>query len=266
MAGITGTNGKTTTSYLLKHLLEGSFGPSGLLGTIEYLIGRHRYQATRTTPDVSTNHKLLREMILCGCKAGVMEVTSHALEQGRIREIDYDVLIYTNLTQDHLDYHQTMEAYAAAKSVLFKNRKKKEPVALVNGDCPWVEKVTGGTPFRRITYGLTNSCSLKAENIRFSAEGTTFLVSYEGNEREVFTPLVGRFNVYNTLAAMGVLLIKRENLDQIAELVQTFPGVPGRLESIENQLGIQVYVDYAHTDDALKNVLRSLRELTSGKF
>ena len=117
--GVTGTNGKTTTSYLVKHLLDGTFGPSGLLGTIEYLIGRHRYQATHTTPDIATNHKLLKEMVLQGCTAGVMEVTSHALDQGRVKEIDYDAVVYTNLTQDHLDYHGTMEAYAAAKSLFF---------------------------------------------------------------------------------------------------------------------------------------------------
>ncbi len=266
VVGITGTNGKTTTSYLVKHLLDGTFGPSGLLGTIEYLIGRHRYQATHTTPDVATNHKLLREMVLQGCKAGVMEVTSHALDQGRVKEIDYDVVVYTNLTQDHLDYHESMETYAAAKSALFRQKKNKKTVAVINADCPWAEKITGQSPFPKITYGISNQADLMAENLRFSSTGTEFTLVYKGAKREVLIPLVGRHNVYNTLAAIGVLLAKNIDLDAIVDRVGTFPGVRGRLEPIENSLGIQIYVDFAHTEDALRNVLKSLRELTQGKI
>ena len=264
--GVTGTNGKTTTSYLVKHLLDGTFSPSGLLGTIEYLIGRHRYQATHTTPDIATNHKLLKEMVLQGCTAGVMEVTSHALDQGRVKEIDYDAVVYTNLTQDHLDYHGTMEAYAAAKSLLFQQSKSKKTVAVINSDCPWSKIVTGPSTFPKITYGIDQQSDLKAENLRFSPQGTAFTLNYQGKSWEVTSPLIGRHNVYNVLAAIGVLLVKKIDVQSIVERLSTFPGVRGRLESVENTLGIQVYVDFAHTEDALRNVLKSLRELTKGKI
>jgi len=266
VVGITGTSGKTTTSYMIKHLLDGTYGPSGLLGTIEYLIGRHRYQATHTTPDVATNHKLLREMVIHGCKAGVMEVTSHALTQGRVKEIDYDVVVYTNLSQDHLDYHDSMESYAAAKQTLFQEIGNKKTTAVINIDCSWSNTITGSSPFPKITYAISQTADLMAKDLQFSAVGTTFTLVYKGQEHIVNLPLVGRYNVYNALAAFGVLLTKNIPLETLIERIKTFPGVRGRLEPIENHLGLQIYVDFAHKEDALRNVLKSLRELTKGKI
>ena len=147
MVGITGTNGKTTTSFVVKNLLENWAGPCGLIGTIEYIVGKHRYQATHTTPDVITNHKMLREMVSQGCRSAVMEVSSHALDQGRVDQIDFDVAIFSNLTLDHLDYHETMEKYGNAKKLLFQglgkmeSKKKTGKWAIVNQDSPWTPRL-----------------------------------------------------------------------------------------------------------------------------
>jgi len=212
MVGITGTNGKTTTSFLVKHLLDNVAGQSGLIGTIEYIIGSHRYQATRTTPDVSTTHKMLREMALQGCKNAVMEVTSHALDQRRVDYIEFDVAVFTNLTLDHMDYHQTMDVYAHAKNKLFRSlnpsKKKKchafPKCAIVNIDSPWYETMLEGCKANVITYGLSNRADLSAENIKLTPKGTTLTLNYKGHRVSLEWPLVGRFNTYNCLAATAV--------------------------------------------------------------
>jgi len=194
MVGITGTNGKTTTSFLVKHLLDTLDAPCGLIGTIEYIIGIHRYQATRTTPDVVSNHKMLREMRLHGCQSGVMEVTSHALDQRRVDNIAFDVALFTNLTQDHLDYHGTMENYAAAKNLLFRSLDLTKH-AIVNRDSPWYEKMVEGCKARILTYGIETQTDLQATDILLHPAGTRFTLHYQGRSFLVETPLVGRFNV-----------------------------------------------------------------------
>ncbi len=267
MVAFTGTNGKTTSSYLAKHLLDRFHGPSGLMGTIEYIIGRHRYRPTHTTPDVCSNQKLLREMTLQACSSAVMEVTSHALVQGRVDEIDFDVAVFTNLSQDHLDYHKTMENYAKAKNILFRRlteshpRKKGKRCAFVNGDASWLDQILEQCQVPILRYGLKCEYDLYASNIEMSANGSRFTMHWQGKEAKVFTPLVGRFNIYNTLAACAPSLVQGANLKKVAKEVGTFEGVPGRLERIPNELGIEVYVDYAHTDEALKEVLAALKEL-----
>lgn len=270
MVGITGTNGKTTTSFLIKHMLDKLLGPCGVIGTVEYIIGKHRYQATLTSPDVTMNHKLLREMVLQGCQSAVMEVTSHALEQGRARFIDFDVAVFTNLTVDHLDYHQTMDNYCLAKQKLFKNlevkpsKEKKKPlpkIAVVNADSPWKDKLLDGCKSKIMTYGIDNKADLRATDIHMTSEGTTFNLSYQGKTLPCRSPLVGRFNVYNVLAAVGVILSRQVSLEDVVPMIATFVPVPGRLERVYNDLGLKIYVDFAHTDDALTNVLECLREL-----
>jgi len=204
MVGITGTNGKTTSSFLIKHLLDHLDGPCGLIGTIEYIIGQHRYQASRTTPDVCTNHKLLREMVRQGCHSAVMEVTSHALDQGRVQHIDYDAAVFTNLSLDHLDYHQTMENYCNAKTKLFsslnsssRRNKKFAKTAIVNADNPWHKQMLKECSVRAITYAIENSADLRALDINLTAKGTSFTLSYGGESVPCYWPLTGRFNVYN---------------------------------------------------------------------
>lgn len=275
MVGVTGTNGKTTTSFLIKHLLDQLQVPAGLVGTIEYIIGQHRYQATRTTPDVISNHKMLREMIRQECKSAVMEVTSHALEQGRVYGIDFDVAIFTNLTLDHLDYHQTMENYCLAKNKLFrllkKDKSKKKvkqfpTTAVINADSPWCEKIGEGCQAAILTYGIDHPADLQALDICLTPSGTKFKLKYKGQVIDCFWPLVGRFNVYNYLAAISVGLVRNVPLEKLTSLMATFSAVPGRLEPVENALGLKIYVDFAHTDDALINVFETLTEFKTGKI
>lgn len=274
MVGVTGTNGKTTTSFLVKYFLDSLEQPCGLIGTIEYIIGEYHYQATHTTPDVVTNHKLLREMILHGCKSAVMEVTSHALDQGRTACIDYDVAIFTNLSLDHLDYHQTMDAYCTAKNKLFislgqdkKNNAKKFPkYAVVNADSPWHLKILNNCKASILTYGIENTADLRASNIVLSGSNTRFDLTYQGKTISCVWPLIGRFNVYNALAAVAVCLCKGESLDKIKELIRHCPSVVGRLQPVPNGLGLKIFVDFAHSDEALANVLETLHELKRGKI
>ncbi len=273
MVGVTGTNGKTTISYLLKHLFDSLGMNCGLIGTIEYLIGDHAVRATHTTPDVTTNHKLLREMANHQCKAAVMEVTSHALHQGRVQEISFDVGIFTNLSPEHLDYHKTMEAYCQEKRKLFTSidpdNKKKEhypKAVVVNADDAWSEEVVEGCRVPMITYGIVNAADLKAENIQLGAEGITYTLVYKGDQYPVSLPLIGRFNVYNSLATIGCGISQGIPLNKILKSVKSFPPVPGRLECVPNSRGLKIFIDFAHTPDALRNVLKCLKELTEGKL
>lgn len=274
MVGITGTNGKTTSSFLIKHLLDAVDPSCGLIGTIEYIIGAHRYQATRTTPDVSTNHKMLREMVNQGCNNAVMEVTSHALDQKRVDGIDFDTTVFTNLTLDHLDYHHTMEAYANAKNQLFRSlnpHKKKtarafNKTAVVNIDSTWHKRILEGCIAEVITYGLSNAADLTAKEITFSPKGTSLRLCYKDQQAPLHFPLIGRFNVYNCLAATAVGLCRGIPLDTIAEIMASSPSIAGRLEAVPNSLGLKIYVDFAHSDDALINVLECLQEIKTGRI
>ena len=268
--GVTGTSGKTTTTFLIKHLLDTLGKQSGLIGTIEYINGQRRYPATRTTPDVISNHKMLREMKHHGCEAAVMEVTSHALDQNRVELIDFDVAVFTNLTLEHLDYHKTVEAYAAAKQKFFlslNSKNKKSPkVACFNADSPWSAYMSEGCKAKILTFGCVENADFKAENIALTPSGTHFDLIYLGEKRKAFTPMAGRFNVYNALGAIAALASQGHPLDKILDALKTFPGVPGRLELVANPLNLKVFVDFAHKEDALINVLDCLKEFKVGKI
>jgi len=267
MVGITGTNGKTTTSFLIKNLLDCFKGPCGLIGTIEYIVGDQRHQATRTTPDVTSNHKLLREMVNHGCRSAVMEVTSHALTQGRVDNIEFDVAVFSNLTLDHLDYHGSMENYANAKRHLFqglrrgKNKKKKPAWAIVNQDSPWTPHMLEGCAANVLSYGIDQPADLKASNICLEKEETRLTVTYKKETIDCSWPLVGRFNVYNCLAAMAVALSQKLSLETVVGYLSKMTFIRGRLQPVKNALGIRIYVDFAHSDDALINVLTTLKEI-----
>lgn len=272
MIGITGTNGKTTTSFIIKYLLDAFQGPCGLIGTVEYLVGRHRYEATRTTPDVSMNQLLLREMVKQSCRSCVMEVTSHALDQGRVDKIDFDVAIFSNLSLDHLDYHKTMEQYCLAKSQLFKKlgkevrNKSKHKVAVINSDSPWSAMVSEGCQGQLLTYSVDAQADLKASDIFMNRDGTSLNLHYQNETYSCSWPLIGRFNVYNCLAAIGAALACQFPIEAIIEKMTTLPPVRGRLEPVKNSLGYNIYVDFAHSDDALKNVLECLKELNPSRI
>lgn len=272
--GITGTNGKTTTSFFIKHLLDALEGPCGLIGTIEYIIGQSRYQATRTTPDCALLHKMLREMVIQGCRDAVLEVTSHALQQGRVDLIDFDCAIFTNLTEEHLDYHRTMDEYCESKKRLFSSmdpskRKKIHPYAkwaLVNSDSPRHEAFIKSATCEVVTYGIDKPAMLSAQDIALSPEGSRFSVCFQGEKVPFFIPMAGRYNIYNALAAIGTALCRKHALPLIAKAMQGSFAVPGRLESIENALGLHIYVDFAHTPDALLNVCKCLKEFQKGRL
>lgn len=272
MIGMTGTKGKTTTTRMIKHFLDDFYGPCGLLGTIDYIIGNRRLPAKLTTPDLFSTYQMLREMVEGGCRSAVMEVSSHALTQGRVEGIDYDIAVFSNLTLDHLDYHGTMEEYCEAKSLLFsklgKNRRKKTSPkkAIVNGDSPWTKKIVKNCQEALLTYGFNQNVDLRAFDGELKPEGTLFKVAYEEQIEEVFLPLIGRFNVYNALGAIAVALTRGMSLKEIKERLKTVPPVPGRLQPIQNDLGINIFIDFAHTDDALINVLETLQELKKGRI
>lgn len=263
--GVTGTNGKTTTTYLIKHLFDALGIPCGLIGTIEYIIGGHHFEAERTTPDAITNQKLFKEMVKQGCRAAVMEVSSHGLEQGRVDQIEFDAAVFTNLSQDHLDYHHTMEAYAAAKAKLFSNLGEGK-IAIANRDSSWFSEIIRKCPAPIFTYGFTPEADLMAHDIKLTPGSTGFKVTYQKECVSFSWDLIGRFNISNCLAAIAVCLFKRIALKDLPPLVRTFSTAPGRLEKVDNLANLDIYVDYAHKPDALEKVLNSLRETTKGKI
>jgi UDP-N-acetylmuramoyl-L-alanyl-D-glutamate--2,6-diaminopimelate ligase len=274
MVGITGTNGKTTTSYMVKQLLNAIDKPCGLIGTVEYVIGKQSFPATHTTPDVCTNQKLLHEMLHNGCESAVMEVSSHALEQQRVEGIEFDIAIFTNLTPEHLDYHHTMESYAAAKQKLFlsldpskiKKLASWTKTGIINCDDPWHKKISENCKAPIVTYAIKEKADLKASNIRLNAACSNFTLTYQNQTASCEIPFIGRHNIYNFMASVAVGLVKQISLENVVELISKTFAVPGRLEKVENVLGLNIYVDFAHSADSLYNVLSCLHELKRGRL
>jgi UDP-N-acetylmuramoyl-L-alanyl-D-glutamate--2,6-diaminopimelate ligase len=267
MAGVTGTNGKTTTTFLIKHICENAGLRSGLIGTVRYEIGERILPATRTTPESLDLQELLAQMTGAGCKAAVMEVSSHALAQERTRGLEWDVAVFTNLTQDHLDFHQTMANYFEAKARLFtgltSQPNKKEAKAVINMDDPHGEKLIArlGRDIPVITYGMSARADFRASNYRAEFSGTSFQLDARGKIYLVRVPLIGRFNVSNAMAALAAANSLGVSLREAVLSLAKSPQVPGRLESVPAKRQFQVFVDYAHTPDALLSVLKTLREL-----
>jgi UDP-N-acetylmuramoyl-L-alanyl-D-glutamate--2,6-diaminopimelate ligase len=266
LVGVTGTNGKTTCSYLIKHMFDSSGIACGLTSTVENIIGENRYPATRTTADVTSNHKLLHEMTRSACQAAVMEVSSHALDQGRLDQVYFKTAIFTNLSQEHLDYHLSMEEYAKAKACLFRDLNVPGSCAIVNVDDPYSEVMLKECSARIIRYGFGEKADVQASQVQLSTEGTHFVVSFEGKEQAFFWKMAGEYNVYNALTAISLGLSLGRSLEDLAQVLPEFTGAPGRLESVPNSLGVNVFVDYAHTPHALENVLKCLKEVTAGKI
>ena len=267
LIGITGTNGKTTTAYLTYHLLNKRDHLCGLMGTIETLVGSDRMPAQLTTADLVTNQKFLRKMCNRGAKNAVMEVTSHALDQGRINGIDFDLGIFTNLSQDHLDYHGTIEHYLQAKAKLFQFINSPEKTAILNADDPRSFQVFGNSAAQVVTYGIDHVADFRAKDIQCSLEGTCFTLSCKGQQdMRITTPLIGCFNILNILAAIASCYQRDMTLEYMQDKLNSFPGVPGRLERIANSQGIYLFVDFAHTDQALEHVLSTLTLLKQKKI
>lgn len=266
--GVTGTNGKTTVAFMVKAMLESSGLRTGLMGTVRYEIGDRVIPAHRTTPESVDLQGMMSQMVKADCRACVMEVSSHALEQKRVWGIEYDVAIFTNLTQDHLDFHGTMEDYFRSKSRLFApdwpNPKKQTGVINIDDDYGTRLAQQSGLAVR-MTYGVQKQAELRAVKLELSATGSRFVVETPGRKFACRIPLIGRHNVYNALAAIGAALALDVSVPQIQAALNAMPQIPGRLEPVHAGQKFGVYVDYAHTDDALQNVLTTLREIAQGR-
>ena len=269
--GVTGTNGKTTVTYLIHNALARAGVSSGLIGTIEYRVHGRTIPAERTTPDPVLVNSLLAEMVARGCGAAVMEVSSHAIVQKRVEAIRFDVAVFTNLTQDHLDYHGDMQRYLEVKAKLFEgldehagdSRPKR---AVVNTDDPRARRIIEATRAPVITFGFKPSADVRATRVRLNMDGCTFTARTPRGEFSVRLALLGRHNVSNALAAIAVGMALDLDLEAVVAGIADTRAVPGRLEFIANDRGLAITVDYAHTDDALNNVLSSLREITTGRI
>lgn len=269
--GITGTNGKTTVAHILKHLLSAD-QRVGLLGTISYDLGNRTVPSYHTTPEALDIYGLMAQMRDAGCKHAVMEVSSHGIEQQRVRGVHLGAAVFTNLTSDHLDYHKTLEAYFAVKSRLFTGGTGHEPkIAVVNLDDAHGQqlaaKISAEVPQARlVTFGENPRALVRAEQIALSAHRTTFKLVWPQGEMHLDSPLVGRYNVSNLLAAIATAWgLGRDPVVFLAKL-RAFKSVPGRLERVDAGQPFNVVVDYAHTDDALRNALTALRAITPGKI
>jgi UDP-N-acetylmuramoyl-L-alanyl-D-glutamate--2,6-diaminopimelate ligase len=271
IAGVTGTNGKTTTAFLIKHICEAALLRCGLLGTVRYEIGDRILPAARTTPESLDVHDLLWQMRSAGCKAAVMEVSSHALIQARVRGVEFDAAVFTNLTQDHLDYHKTMEAYFEAKARLFSGlakQSKKKGKAVINLDDRYGAMLVNryGKEIPIVTYGVGVHADFRASNVRIDFHGTSYQLDAGGKSYLVRLPLIGQFNVYNSLAALAAAQVLGVDVREGVLALANANAVPGRLEAVPAQRQFRIFVDYAHTDDALLNVIKTARELNPARL
>jgi len=264
MIGVTGTNGKTTTTYLCKAVLEAGGAKVGLVGTVTYLIGNERIEATHTTPGAVELQGLFRKMVDAEIDAAVMEVSSHALALDRTAGCEFGTAVFTNLTQDHLDFHADMEDYFHAKLRLFAGLGPQGR-AIVNLDDPYGTRVTAATRARVWTYAVDRPADLRAEAVQVSLEGVRFTACTLAGTVTLRSPLVGRHNVYNILAAVGVGLEWRIPLPTIAAGIARLANVPGRFERVEAGQPFTVVVDYAHTEDALYRLLTTAEAVKTGR-
>lgn len=269
MIGVTGTNGKTTTTYVCKALLEALRHPVGLIGTVVYQIGERTMPATHTTPGSLELQQLLAAMVAGGCTAAVMEVSSHALAQDRTSGCEYDVAVFSNLTQDHLDFHKTMEEYFQAKLRLFTGLKgglKANKRAIINIDDRYGNRIVEACRVPVWTYALKAKADLRAEAVRLSLQGTIFTAATPFGNFPIESHLVGEHNIYNLLAAIGVALHEGATPAQICEAVAKIINVPGRFERVIAGQPFTVAVDYAHTEDALVRLLAAAQALKTGRI
>jgi len=264
LIGVTGTNGKTTTTHLIAALMRVRHAKVGLVGTIHNAIGDEILPVHHTTPESLELQALLRRMADAGVREVVMEVSSHGLRLHRVAGLRFDVAVFTNLTQDHLDFHADMEDYFASKAMLF-DGLDKDALAVVNGDDPYGRRLRPRTGARLITYGVREAADVRAVDISIGSAGVRFTVESGWGRFPLFLPLTGLFNVYNALAAVCVGFGKGLAPEVMADVLARVPGVPGRFERIDRGQDYTVIVDYAHTPDGLENVLRAAREVARGR-
>lgn len=260
LIGVTGTNGKTTTTHLLKAILEMNGEKVGLIGTIAYIIGKKEIPATQTTPESLELNQYLAEMVQQGCTAAVMEVSSHSLVQYRVEGLHFYAGVFTNLTQDHLDFHKTMEQYATAKKKLF-DSLDASAIAVVNADDPEAGYMISSTQAKVMTYGFGEPVDVRAVDIDLGINRTTYSVKLEHESITISSPLIGRFNVSNTLAAIATGIGIGIEPDAIKRGIEAQHTVRGRFERISAPQGWTAVIDYAHTPDALEKCLRAIHDI-----
>ena len=265
LIGITGTNGKTTTSYILKSILESHGQTTGLIGTIHYIIKEKLYSALHTTPESPEFQSLLHTMLASGCTVVVSEVSSHALVQYRVDGAVFHTAVFTNLTRDHLDFHKTMEEYYMAKQRLFSELLARDGTAVINIDDQYGRRLASrlqSDGFRRcITFGIATEADIAARDINNTFDGLRFVLSYGGQRYDVSSPLVGVPNVYNIVSAAGVAFSLGVPWEVILRGIEKAKTVPGRFEKVHAGQSFLCIVDYAHTEDALERLISTAREI-----
>jgi UDP-N-acetylmuramoyl-L-alanyl-D-glutamate--2,6-diaminopimelate ligase len=271
MIGITGTNGKTTTAYLIESILNAAGFKVGVIGTINYRFGGQSFSNPVTTPESLDLMRLLRKMADSGISHVVLEVSSHALDLHRVAFCEFDLGVFTNLSREHLDYHGDMETYWQCKRELCVGRlgigsKRGRAVAVVNWDDPRGKELSSEVTVPCLRVGLSDKCEIRAQDVNIAIDGTSGKVQTPEGNLDFISSLVGNHNVYNILSATGVATGLGVPLEMIQKGINDLKGVPGRLERVANNIGLSVFVDYAHTPDALENVLAVLRGLTSGRM
>lgn len=264
VVGVTGTNGKTTVCYLIRAILKAAGKRPALLGTIEYLIGGRSIPAERTTPEATHLQAMMRDAVREGCDCLVMEVSSHALQQWRVESVAFDAAVFTNLGRDHLDFHGSIEAYFKAKAPLFSMPGLKR--AVVNGDDPWGQRLAASITTPLITYGIHKSARVRAVEVESGRAGSRFDIKTNGHQLPLEFPLLGQHNVYNALAAASAALSLGVDPQVIVSALSKAKPARGRLEEVPCGKPYRVFIDYAHTEDALENALLAVREGCEGRI
>lgn len=264
LIGVTGTNGKTSVTYLLEEIFNYHQEKTALIGTIQMKIGEQVFPLANTTPEASLLQKSFRKMVDEKIDHCMMEVSSHALDLGRVNGCDFDLAIYTNLSQDHLDFHQTMADYLTAKLRLFSHLgnnydPSKPKYAVINQDDYYANDFKRATSQRVVTYGIDQVADFTAKNLKLTAHGTEFTLVALNQQIEITTPLIGKFNVYNMLAAIAAAYLSDVSLEVITEALGQSKGIPGRFETVKGDHDFGVIIDFAHTPDSLENVLTTIR-------
>lgn len=270
LIGITGTNGKTTTTHLIEKILTDYGKKTGLIGTMYTKIGSKTFETKNTTPESLLLQKSFAQMVEENVDAAIMEVSSHALHLGRVRGCDFNIAVFTNLSPDHLDYHKTMEAYKHAKGLLFSQLgntydSQQLKVAILNGDDEASEEYEKITAVQTITYGIDKPSDIMAKNIQITANGTSFTLHAFDEVLDIHMKLIGKFSVYNALAAISACLVYNVPLQSIKNSLEAIQGVAGRFETVQLGQPYTVIVDYAHTPDSLENVLKTVKQFAKGK-
>ncbi|MBM6618550.1 UDP-N-acetylmuramoyl-L-alanyl-D-glutamate--2,6-diaminopimelate ligase [Bacillus suaedaesalsae] len=269
LIGITGTNGKTSTTHMIEKIMNAAGKKTGLIGTIHTKIGEQTFEVKNTTPESLTLQKTFSNMLDHQVETAIMEVSSHALDLGRVHGCDYDIAVFTNLTQDHLDYHGTMKEYQRAKGLLFAQlgntfNVKKPKFAILNHDDAASDEYKRSTAAHVISYGIKNVSDVMASCIKMTNNGTSFKLSIFKKEYDAQIQLLGLFNVYNMLAAIATCIAAKVPVEVILDTLNEIEGVQGRFELVQAGQEFPVIVDYAHTPDSLENAIKTLKEFAKG--